>query len=103
VPALVLAYTTAYVVTALPLPAGGAGGIEAGVAFSLNAVGIALGLGGAIAATRLVSPLLYAVSPRDPLTFAGVAAALAATALAAAALPARRAARLDPSRSLRQE
>ena len=67
------------------------------------AVGIALGLGGAIAATRLVSPLLYAVSPRDPLTFAGVAAALAATALAAAALPARRAARLDPSRSLRQE
>jgi len=67
------------------------------------AAGIVFGLGGAVAATRLVSPLLYAVSPRDPLTFAGVAAALAATALAAAALPARRAARLDPARSLRQE
>jgi uncharacterized membrane protein YbhN (UPF0104 family) len=40
VPALVLAYCSAYVVTMLPLPAGGSGGIEAGLAFSLNAVGI---------------------------------------------------------------
>ena len=40
--ALVLAYTTAYVVTSLPLPAGGAGGVEAGLAFSLNAVGVPL-------------------------------------------------------------
>jgi uncharacterized protein (TIRG00374 family) len=39
---LVLAYTTAYVVTSLPLPAGGAGGVEAGLAFSLHAVGIPL-------------------------------------------------------------
>ncbi|HET7571994.1 MAG TPA: lysylphosphatidylglycerol synthase domain-containing protein [Gaiellaceae bacterium] len=54
VPALVLAYTTAYVVTALPLPAGGAGGIEAGVAFSLNAVGIAL-------APALLATLVYRV------------------------------------------
>jgi hypothetical protein len=67
------------------------------------AAGIVLGLGGAIAATRLVSPLLYAVSPRDPLTFAGVAAALAATALAAAAVPARRAANTDPMKTLRAE
>jgi uncharacterized protein (TIRG00374 family) len=52
VPALVLAYTTAYVVTALPLPAGGAGGIEAGVAFSLNAVGIPL-------AQALLATLVY--------------------------------------------
>jgi uncharacterized membrane protein YbhN (UPF0104 family) len=51
---LVLAYTTAYVVTALPLPAGGAGGIEAGVAFSLNAVGIAL-------APALLATLVYRV------------------------------------------
>jgi len=67
------------------------------------AAGIALGLAGAAAATRLVSPLLFAISPRDPLTFASVAAALGATALLAALLPARRAARLDPARSLRRE
>ena len=42
---LVLAYTTAYVVTSLPLPAGGAGGVEAGLAFSLQAVGIPLAVG----------------------------------------------------------
>jgi uncharacterized membrane protein YbhN (UPF0104 family) len=54
VAALVLAYTTAYVVTALPLPAGGAGGIEAGVAFSLNAVGIPL-------AQALLATLVYRV------------------------------------------
>ena len=42
VPALVLAYTTAYVVTSLPLPAGGAGGVEAGLAGSLDAVGVPL-------------------------------------------------------------
>lgn len=50
--ALVLAYSTAYVVTILPLPAGGSGGIEAGVAFSLNAVGIPL-------AQALVATLVY--------------------------------------------
>jgi uncharacterized membrane protein YbhN (UPF0104 family) len=42
VPALVLAYTTAYVVTALPLPAGGAGGVEAGLSGTLVAVGVPL-------------------------------------------------------------
>jgi uncharacterized membrane protein YbhN (UPF0104 family) len=52
--ALVLAYTTAYVVTALPLPAGGAGGVEAGLAFSLHAVGIAL-------APALLATLVYRV------------------------------------------
>jgi len=53
-PALVLAYSTAYVVTMLPLPAGGSGGIEAGIAFSLNAVGIPL-------AQALVATLVYRV------------------------------------------
>ncbi|MDX6486424.1 MAG: hypothetical protein QOF43_1577, partial [Gaiellaceae bacterium] len=37
---LVLAYTTAYVITSLPLPAGGAGGVEAGLVFSLDSVGV---------------------------------------------------------------
>jgi uncharacterized protein (TIRG00374 family) len=50
--ALVLAYTTAYVVTSLPLPAGGAGGVEAGLAFSLEAVGIPL-------ASALLATLVY--------------------------------------------
>jgi Mg2+-importing ATPase len=50
--ALVLAYTTAYVVTALPLPAGGAGGVEAGLALSLSAVGIDL-------APALLATLVY--------------------------------------------
>jgi uncharacterized membrane protein YbhN (UPF0104 family) len=49
---LVLAYCTAFVVTALPLPAGGSGGVEAGLAFSLNAVGIPL-------APALLGTLVY--------------------------------------------
>jgi len=49
---LVLAYTTAYVVTSLPLPAGGAGGVEAGMAFSFQAVGVAL-------APALLATLVY--------------------------------------------
>jgi len=49
---LVLAYCTAFVLTALPLPAGGSGGVEAGLAFSLNAVGIAL-------APALLATLVY--------------------------------------------
>ncbi|HJQ74490.1 MAG TPA: YbhN family protein [Gaiellaceae bacterium] len=49
---LVLAYATGFVVTALPLPAGGSGGVEAGLAFSLNAVGIAL-------APALLATLVY--------------------------------------------
>ena len=52
IPALVVAYSTAYVVTMLPLPAGGSGGIEAGLAFSLHAIGIPL-------AQALVATLVY--------------------------------------------
>jgi uncharacterized protein (TIRG00374 family) len=52
VPALVVAYSTAYVVTMLPLPAGGSGGIEAGLAFSLHLIGIPL-------AQALVATLVY--------------------------------------------
>jgi uncharacterized membrane protein YbhN (UPF0104 family) len=51
---LVLAYTTAYVVTSLPLPAGGAGGVEAGLAFTLTAVGIPL-------APALLATLVYRI------------------------------------------
>jgi len=62
-----------------------------------------LGLLGALAFTRLLEGLLYGVSARDPLTFAGIAALLAAVALLATWLPARRAARVDPLLAIRNE
>ncbi len=62
-----------------------------------------MGLVGAVAATRLLSDLLYGVSPGDPLTFVSVSAALAAVALAACYVPARRASRADPLSILRSD
>jgi putative ABC transport system permease protein len=69
----------------------------------LTAVGIALGLLGALAFTRVLESLLYGVSARDPLTYAGIAALLAAVALLATWIPARRAARVDPMLAIRNE
>ena len=69
----------------------------------LAAVGITVGLAAAFALTRLMASLLYDVKPTDPSTYAAVAAALAATALAACCKPALQAAWLDPARALRQE
>jgi putative ABC transport system permease protein len=65
--------------------------------------GLALGLGGALLARGLFESLLFGISPFDPGTFAGVSLFLLAVAFVAVALPARRAARLDPLRALRSE
>jgi predicted permease len=67
------------------------------------AIGIAAGLAGAALATRVMSTLLFGVSAVDPLTYVAVTSVLAATALLASYVPARRAARLDPSVALRWE
>ncbi len=66
-------------------------------------IGIALGLAGALLATRVLKTFLYGVEPADPLTFGIVCSVLGATALAASYLPACRAARVDPMEALRRE
>jgi putative ABC transport system permease protein len=74
-----------------------------GQAARLAVAGIGLGLIGSLLLTRWMSTLLFGVEPTDPTTFAAVAAGLAAIALTASALPARRAMRIDPIVALRQE
>jgi putative ABC transport system permease protein len=66
-------------------------------------VGIAIGLLGALLASRALSTIVYGVPTRDPETFAAVAIALVAVALAACFFPARRAAKVDPMVALRYE
>ena len=66
-------------------------------------LGTAIGLAAAYALTRLLAGMLFDVKPRDPLTFAAVAGLLLLAALAACALPARRAARVHPSTALRYD
>jgi predicted permease len=69
----------------------------------LVAIGIAVGLAGAIALTRVMASLLFGVSATDTVTFIAVAALLAAVAFAATVIPARRATRVDPMVALRNE
>ena len=67
----------------------------------LLALGLAAGLPIAIGSTRILRSLLYQLSPNDPLTLLGAAAAVAAMTLLAAWLPARRATQIDPMVALR--
>jgi putative ABC transport system permease protein len=68
----------------------------------LTALGVALGVAAALALGRGMASLLFGVEPTDPVTLAAVAGVLAATAVGASYLPARRAARVDPATALRQ-
>jgi putative ABC transport system permease protein len=67
---------------------------------ALAGIGVVVGLGAAVALTRLMSALLFEVAPLDPPTFAAAGLAAALLALAASWLPARRAARVDPVETL---
>jgi predicted permease len=69
----------------------------------LAGIGLVLGLAGAVAATRLLTSILFEVKPGDPMTYVGVALLLAAVTLAASYIPARRASKVDPLVALRQE
>ena len=74
-----------------------------GAGLRLASLGLVIGVGGAMASTRLLSGLLYGVSPVDPLSFAAIAVLLVAIALLASYVPARRAVRIDPVAALRAE
>ena len=74
-----------------------------GSGLGMVGLGIVIGAIGAVAATRVLSNLLYGIAPTDPLTFVLVGLLLLAVALLASWLPARRAARVDPIVALRSE
>ena len=71
--------------------------------FKLVAIGLVLGIAGAASLERALASEIYGVQPYDPLVIAGVMALLGSIALAACAVPARRAMRVDPIVVLRYQ
>ena len=69
----------------------------------LAGAGLLLGIAAALALGRALSSLLFRIRPWDPLTFVGVATLVALVAAVACSMPARQAARIDPSRALRED
>jgi ABC-type antimicrobial peptide transport system permease subunit len=65
--------------------------------------GLTIGIAGALALTRLMSTLLFEVSPTDPITYGGVALCVIVATLLACYIPARRAIKVDPLIALRYE
>ena len=78
-------------------------GLVAKLGLKLTSIGVAIGVALAFGLTRLISTFLFGVKPTDPLTYAAVALSLAAIALLACYIPARRATRVDPMIALRYE
>jgi len=72
-------------------------------AVRLSLIGLALGLGAALALSQLVRALLFGIGPRDPLALVTASVVLLGVAVAASALPAMRASRVDPMVALREE
>ena len=72
-------------------------------AMLLAGIGVAVGLAAAWGASRFVRGLVFGISPTDPVTFVGQTLALVLVCAVASYIPARRAARLDPVRALRNE
>jgi len=88
---------------ALGAGAGNVVGMVLGHGVRLAGIGLALGVAGAFALTRLMSTLLFQVKPTEPLVFAGVAVGLMTVALVASLLPSVRVARIRPASALRYE
>jgi putative ABC transport system permease protein len=74
-----------------------------GYGVKLAVIGLAIGIGGAIALTRLMTEMLFEVKPTDPTVFAGVAAVLMVVALVASLIPSLRVIRIKPAAALRYE
>ena len=74
-----------------------------GQGLRLVLMGVAIGLAGAFVLTRVMSTLLFGVSPTDPLTFISISTVLVSVALLASYVPALRATRVDPMFALRYQ
>ena len=71
--------------------------------FRLAAIGVVIGVAGALFATRLIQSWLFEVGPADPMTFVAVAAGLVVVSLIASYIPARRATKVDPLLAMRAD